>query len=416
MMRRPAVLLGLLLLALPSAGMAQDPQRYTAPFPESLQARVFPLLAFLRSAPGWSDALAADPPLQQISRERAARVEALDCAPEPDCLAAAWMFTEAEIALVDRRLRVLVNRPELARSLVQDHLRPSGRFARYAALSDVELLAAAWLDAARGLNRTIAVYGLGQAPMYPAIDSIIFDKKNAEYPGLLRRHGIATAALARSDDLVFDAVQRYATGLLLMNERTEAAAFRPLLSGENAAPLRAAKEINWQDYRYPALLVFGHGPEDPQSATGPLGHIRLRLAADMFARGLAPFIVVSGGNVHPNRTRSNEAVAMRRLLSSLHGVPEERILIEPHARHTTTNLRNTARLLLAAGFPVEQPFLIVSDHMTIQYITGPVLAARNVREMGIQPGRIAPGPDRFTALFVPDPVAFHVEVSDPLDP
>lgn len=147
-----------------------------------------------------------------------------------------------------------------------------------------------------------------------------------------------------------------------------------------------------------------------------MGHIRMRIAADLFARGLAPFIVVTGGNVHPNRTPFNEALEMKRLLVTQHAIPADRILIEPHARHTTTNMRNCARLLLAARFPADRPALIVSDHRTIRYIGGEELAQRNLREMGVQPGRLAPGPNRFTLRFVPDPIAFHVEASDPLDP
>ena len=45
---------------------------------------------------------------------------------------------------------------------------------------------------------------------------------------------------------------------------------------------------------------------------------------------------------------ANEAVLMRTELLRL-GVPEERILVEPCARHTTTNLRNAGRLMLAHG-------------------------------------------------------------------
>lgn len=416
-MTLPRVLAAFLLaLALPVPALAQNPPSYSAPFPESLETRVFPLLAFMRTAPGWAAALAADPEFQRLSTLRAARVPAESCKPAPQCLAEAWTLTNADIALVEGRLRLLVRRPALSLALVQAHMRPSGRFAKHNALSDEALLSAAWQDVARGLNRTIAIYGLGQPPMYPKIDAIIFDVADPQYSGLLARHGVATATLGRKDDLFFDPVLRYAAGLMMMNERTEAAAFRSLLAGPNDAPLKAVVEIDWKQYRYPALLVFGHGPEDSLSGTGPMAHIRLRLAADMFARGLAPFIIVSGGNVHPNRTKSNEAVEMKRLLSTLHGVPADRILIEPHARHTTTNLRNSARLLLAGGFPVDRPMLIVSDHMTIKYIAGPELAARNLREMGVQPGKVEPGPDRFTALFTPDPVAFHVEVSDPLDP
>ena len=64
---------------------------------------------------------------------------------------------------------------------------------------------------------------------------------------------------------------------------------------------------------------------------------------------------------------------------------------------------------------MNRPSLIVSDHLTIQYISGSDLE-RNLREMGVQPGKVEPGPDRFTVRFTPDPVAFYVEVTDPLDP
>jgi hypothetical protein len=273
-----------------------------------------------------------------------------------------------------------------------------------------------WGEAAAAVNRVIAVYAKGAAPRYPKIDSVIFDVARPEFAEVLTAHGVATATQVHDGDLFFDPSLRYAVGLLQMNERTEAGSYRPLLGGENAASLRAIAATDWQARPYTALLVFGHGPEDAQSRTGVMGHIRMRIAADMFARGLAPFIIVSGGNVHPNRTPFNEAIEMKRLLVTEHGIPADRILIEPHARHTTTNLRNCARLLLAAGFPADRPALVVSDHRTIQYIGGSELAQRNLREMGIQPGRLAPGPDRFSLTFAPAPNAFHVEATDPLDP
>lgn len=406
----------MLALTVPGAALAQDPQGYQAPFADGLETRVFPLPAMIHAAPGWAAALAADPALRQLAADRAARVPATDCTPAPQCLADAWLWTDDDIALVDARLRAIVARPGMAKALVATQMRASGRFARHAALADADLLSAAWQEAASGMNRVVAVYAKGQAPMYPKIDAIIFDVANPEFANVLRAHGVATAAMGRAGDTVLDPALRYATGLLMLNERTEAAPFRPLLAGENAAAVARVRQTRWNQYRYPALLVFGHGPEDGQSRTGVMGHIRLRIAADMYHRGLAPFIVVSGGRVHPNRTPFNEAVEMKRLLVELHGIPADRILIEPHARHTTTNLRNCARLLLAAGFPADRPSLIVSDHLTIQYIAGAELAARNVREMGVQPGVVQPGPDQFTALFTPDPVAFHVENQDPLDP
>ncbi|MBB5685435.1 YdcF family protein [Sphingobium boeckii] len=395
---------------------AQEPAGYESPFADTLTTRIFPLFAMIRAAPGWDQALRGDSILQKLSADRGSRVPQGECAPSPQCLADAWIWTDADIALVQARLRVVMANQKHAEALVTRQMRPSGRFARYAALSDADLVAAAWAETAAAVNSVIAVYAKGIPPRYPVIDSMIFNIAAPQIVEVLSAHDAATAAQAKADDLFFDPASRYATGLLQMNERIDAGSYRPLLGGENAEATGAVAKTDWRAKPYTALLVFGHGPEDAQSRTGVMGHIRLALAADLFARGLAPFIIVSGGNVHPNRTPFNEAVEMKRLLITQYGIPADRILMEPHARHTTTNLRNCARLLLAAGFPADRAALIVSDHRTIQYIGGDELAQRNLREMGVQPGRLAPGPDRFTLAFSPDPVAFHAEPADPLDP
>ncbi|MDX3899277.1 MAG: YdcF family protein [Sphingobium sp.] len=400
----------------PMRAAAQDPRGYVAAFPDRLETRIFPAFAMLRAARGWAEALRQDEALRALATARAARIPQSGCSPTPQCLADAWAWTDADIALVDSRLRQLMLDRKLAEALVDDQMRPSGRFNRHAALADAELLATAWREAAAAINRIIAVYAKGAPPRYPVIDAIIFDTTRPEFVQVLDTHGIATAAQGRPDDLFFDPSLRYAVGLLQMNERTDAGRHRPLLDGENEDAVRAVARTKWRGHPYSALLVFGHGPEDAQSQTGVMGHIRLRIAADMFARGLAPFIIVSGGNVHPNRTPFNEAMEMKQLLVTQYDVPADRILIEPHARHTTTNLRNCARLLIASGFPTDPPALVVSDHRTIQYIGGSELAERSVREMGIEPGRLAPGPDRFSLTFTPDPAAFYVEALDPLDP
>lgn len=402
-------------MAWPGPAVAMSPPGYAAPFAESLETLNFPLLAMIRLAPGWAPALRADPALQALATARAQRVAAA-CTPRPDCLAEAWAWTPGDIAAVTAALRSVAARPSMADGLVHRHMRASGRFARHAALADADLLAAAWADTAAGLNNLVAVYGAGRPPRYPAIDAIIFDVKRPEFAAVLDAHARVTQAAARPDDLVFDPSLRFGTGLLRLNERTDAATFRPLLAGENAAAVAQLRRTRWRDYRYPALLVFGHGPEDAQSRTGVLGHIRMARAADLFARRLAPFIIVSGGNVHPNRTPFNEAIEMKRLLIGQYGIPADRILIEPHARHTTTNLRNSARLLFAAGFPTDQPSLIVTDPTTAPYIGSTLLQERTRAETGVLPGVVAPAATPFAFEFRPDRAAFHVEPLDPLDP
>ena len=397
--------------------MAMNPPGYAAPFADSLETLNFPLLAMIGLAPGWAPALHADPALQALAAVRAQWVAATSaCTPWPDCLAEAWTWTPADIASVTAALRTVAARPGMADVLVRTHLRASGRFARHSALADAELLAAAWADTAAGLNHLVAVYVSGKPPRYPAVEGALFDVKRPKFAAVLDAHAKATVAAARPDDLVFDPSLRFGTGLLRLNERTDAAAFRPLLAGKNAAAVAQVSRTRWSDYRYPALLVFGHGPEDAQSRTGVLGNIRMARAAGLFARRLAPFIIVSGGNVHPNRTPFNEAVEMKRLLIAQYGIPADRILIEPHARHTTTNMRNSARLLFAAGFPTNQSSLIVTDPETAPYIGSTLLQERTRAATGVLPGVVAPASTPFAFEFLPDRAAFHVDPLDPLDP
>jgi len=72
---------------------------------------------------------------------------------------------------------------------------------------------------------------------------------------------------------------------------------------------------------------------------------RLELALAALGRGDAPAVIVSGGAVH---SPENEALLMHAWLVA-RGVEPGRILLEPCARHTTTNLRNAGRLVLAHG-------------------------------------------------------------------
>lgn len=411
-------MIGLLLaVAVPAAAEAMDPPGYSAPFADTLETLNFPLLGLLRTAPGWATDLRSDTALVALAAQRAERVRlASACTAKPACLADAWLWTADDIAVVDATLRRIAAQPGRARDLAATHMRPSARFARHASLADPALIAAAWADTAAGMNNVISVYAKGLPPRYPVIDSTIFDTKDARFAAVLDAHGQVTTAGVRSDAQVFDAPARYAIGLLRMNERTDAAAYRALLAETNAAAAALAATTRWSDYRYPALLVFGHGPEDAQSRTGVMGHIRMARAADLFAAGLAPFIVVSGGNVHPNRTPFNEAVEMKRILIEQHNIPADRILIEPHARHTTTNLRNCARLLFAAGLPTDRPSLIVTDPMTAMYIGSEMLMTRTVQETGVKPGRVSAADTAFAFEFLPDRMAFHVEPMDPLDP
>jgi hypothetical protein len=135
-----------------------------------------------------------------------------------------------------------------------------------------------------------------------------------------------------------------------------------------------------------------------------------------YAQGLAPFLIVSGGAVHPRGTTHVEALEMRRALIERYGVPADAIVIDPYARHTTTNVRNATRRLIAMGAPLDRDMLVVSNKAHVDSIASPAFAARNARELGYQPAtlsaRIAP-----TAVALrPSRDSLRIDPADPLDP
>jgi uncharacterized SAM-binding protein YcdF (DUF218 family) len=98
-----------------------------------------------------------------------------------------------------------------------------------------------------------------------------------------------------------------------------------------------------------------------QTALTAGGRQRATHAALDYRAHKAPFILVSGGYVHPSQTRFSEAIEMKRaLMTDLH-IPESAIIVDPHARHTTTNMRNAVREMFRYGIPTDKPGLVVSD-------------------------------------------------------
>jgi DUF218 domain len=93
----------------------------------------------------------------------------------------------------------------------------------------------------------------------------------------------------------------------------------------------------------------GFGPDRMGWDLSPQGRLRVEVAARRYKDGQAPLILVSGGYVHPNQTADCEALEMKKSLIDDYGVPADSIIVEPHARHTTTNLRNAARLMYRYG-------------------------------------------------------------------
>src|SRR5690606_38631615 len=114
-----------------------------------------------------------------------------------------------------------------------------------------------------------------------------------------------------------------ALAILHINGRDEAARYEPLTGGYNLDAFKAVKQIDWSSYKYSILLVPGFGPEKEGVRIHEKGIARCKMAAERFKKGLAPFIVVSGGHVYPFRTPFSEAVEMRRYMIKELNIPPE---------------------------------------------------------------------------------------------
>ncbi len=379
-----------------------------------VEEKNFPILSALRSDPAAREAMAKDAVLAQFTEVRIAALDnaAAKCKTDLHCYADAIEWNKDDLATVSAELAQLGT----AMHAAADQLRVGGLYVRYNALSDGELLARAWDDAAAGINRAIRVYGLGVAPQYPAIDSAAYDVKTESGARL-----VATLAQVIDQDpsrkeLFFDPALQFALGLMDLNGRDEAGRFEPMEKGENAAAYRKIQSTDWSRYPYTVIVVPGSGNDRPDVRLSPFGKLRVQIAAQRYREKKAPFLLLSGGFVHPSQTPYAEAIEMKRELMEHYGIPEEAILVDPHARHTTTNMRNAARLIYRYGMPFTATALVTTDPNQSEYIENPNFADRCTKELGYVPYKLLRRTSPFDLEFVPLMDSLQADPHDPLDP
>ncbi len=391
----------------------------------ALSARIFPLLTAISSDPDSRRLFAADPELKELTRQlwSAAAAAGSRCGQDHICTCETLVFNEQQTAKVSAALlRLYETEPQL-RYFVKTKMQPTETFASRMDISPDALLVEGWQRTARAMDAVIATYCEGKAPRYPEIDSISYDPASQTYLKLIGTmlNGVSTGELRSDLDtaeeaLFFTPTLRFAVRLLQANGRDEAARFAPLVSGENAAALKRLMAVNWSQYRYTAIVLLGAGPELPNVSLSPWGKERIRLGVADYRAGIAPFVLVSGGFVHPSRTPYCEALEMKRYLMQVYGIPEDAILIDPYARHTTTNLRNVSRELLSHAFPIDRPMLIVSDALQVRYVESSSFAQRNQQELGYQPVHLAKQVSQTSIEALPSRQSLLRDASDPLDP
>ncbi|TXK50776.1 YdcF family protein [Pontibacter qinzhouensis] len=351
--------------------------------------------------------------LRSLAQQYAGRAErALSSCQDATCYASALKWSDQEIASVTKELNSLYIKNKRFKKAVTKALQAESYHLKYKGEIDSTTIRKAWEDTALGLNHILDVYVGGTGARYPAIDSISFNTTDPEFLALLQQE--LQQNIHAQEALFYKLPLQAALGALELNGRDEAARYEPLQDGYNRKPYEASKRTVWNKYAYSMILVLGHGPEDPATALDEGGAHYCEVAAKMYKEGVAPFIVVSGGNVHPYKTPFNEAEEMKKYLVTNLGVPDEAVFIEPHARHTTTNLRNISRMIYSFNMPDQKPVLTLTNSDHSQHTL--TISDRCMRELGYLPFRDMKKISDETNAFFPVPEALRVNPYEPLDP
>jgi hypothetical protein len=388
-----------------------------------VQSKNYYLLTLFHELPDVKQFLAADPGLKTIGDKKldSLRSALQTCQRDGACYIQALRFSNDEITQIAERLKTLYKPDNALGRLVKKHLIPSGAYVLFQGQNEPEMLAKAWTQDAEGINFVISVYAEGKKPNYPAIDSISFNihdpkdstKYRLGYIGLLYNTAelIATEPNANFFDIPLNAALHF----LEMNERDQAADYEPMQQTENKSACDRIPTIKWASYPYTVIEIPGAGPDEPNVALSAEGMIRCRLAAIQYQKGLAPFIVTSGGKVHPYKTKYCEAIEMKKFLVEKLHIPANAVLIDPHARHTTTNMRNTVRLIYRYGMPFDKPAITCTSRGQSTSIEKNQIE-RCIRELNEAPYANGKRLTETEVEFYPKIEALQINPREPMDP
>jgi hypothetical protein len=376
--------------------------------------KIFPFYNYVAHNQVFANIIQKDPAFKKQSVRQVKRIiMALEQCDNVTCYTTAAQWNPDEIAAIGNRLIQLCHdNPKMRRLLPL--LKAGEHYSLYDTKTDTAFIRSVWNDAALGVNRILDTYIIGGKPRYPAIDSISFPIDDPVFRERVHRQLVELVKQHAPKDLFFKLPLQFALWALVINDRDEAARYEPLDQGMNKSAVESIPGIQWASFPYSLILVPGQGPEQEGLAIDPVSISRCRLAAERYQKGLAPLIVVSGGHVHPNKTPYSEAMEMKKYMVQELQIPENAILIEPHARHTTTNLRNTVRLAYRFKIPDNMKILTVTDSIQNAYI--PKMGKRFMEELGYIPYRDLKILSAEENEFYPIKNALQVNSFDPLDP
>ncbi len=373
------------------------------------------LLTLIQQDKAVSQTLKTDAVLKQFTQKKLADLKnsVTDCK-DAACFTDKIKFSDEEIKTVGAELEALCKPGSALEKLVKNKLIPSGTYGLYKGSTASQLLVKAWEQDAAGINYTIGVYGDGKKPNYPLIDSISFNTKGRRYAFQLSSINETLYGDVKGASLFFEPAMQAALLFLQLNERQDAANYEPMAQTVNKAAVKHIKVTNWAKYPYTVILIPGEGPENLTTPLSAGGMLRCRLAAQQYRAGLAPFVMPSGGKVHPYKTKYCEAEEMKKYLVEVLHIPAYAVIMEPHARHTTTNMRNGVRLMYRYGIPDNKPGLVVTERGQAGAIIN--MAGRCMKELGYVPYKLGKPLSPTATEFYPLPEAMQIDLDEPLDP
>ena len=251
------------------------------------------------------------------------------------------------------------------------------------------------------LNATLQNAALSQAAGYLS---------NAEFSVVVAELDVERAEAGFDTDTA-----ELATALLVAADSDEAFRYDPLVDGLNQAAYDALAASDRNDWPFVAILVPGQAPTSLDEPISPLSIQRADLAAARWQAGLAPVLLLSGGHVKPGRTPYAESLEMRNYLISQYGIPESAIVVDPYARHTTTNVRNAARILWSLPVDHNRPILVTSDVFQSAYIAFGIVE-RSQRELGYVPWQTMVYLGDNDSCVILTPESLRLDPTDVLDP
>lgn len=381
-----------------------------------LEKRIFYLLDEIEHASTIKNELVRDTTLHNLYQQKIISWKnTLSNCSDMQCLANALLYSDSENGTIQNELGKLYHRSKKIQWFIHHKIRASHFYELSNSLSDSLLFIHAWNEEAKGIDHIVNAYLLHRDLIYPTIDSAKYSTQSSAYFDTIKTLLQEEINHASKDKIFFQPLLHLGLVILQLNGRNEAGRFEPA-PAINMPAYKKARSTDWDKYPYSAILVYGSGPAKESIHFSKENEVRCDSAVAVYKKGVAPFIIVSGGFVHPFMTHHCEAIEMRNYLVNKCNIPANVVIIEPYARHTTTNIRNANRILIENKFPLSKPVLGVSSQSHIDYIVGKQFVGVFHRDIGFVPFTGVQRVSECEASYLPLISSMQINSEEPLDP